>query len=215
MSPWVLRDPTSDAEVRELLRYANASLYDCGFEIQIRDDHINSFNAGALLDVTPFNEAGTMGCGDINFVRSQNEIDLVATPRRSAIQTDVNVYFVRRFTGAHATTRIAEALTRDCFGLTDETESGIIFSVERLRTSSTGVDIRNRTLWVLGHELGHALLNRNNWTPSKREHFARSGASLPTHNIMTIPAAVDRAIFNDPDQCLNMNADATIFRGDP
>jgi hypothetical protein len=217
VSPWVAQGSgITDAEVRELVRYANSSLYDCGFEIQIRDDHINAFNPGALLDVTPYNKAGTMGCGDINFVRSQDEKDLVAAPRRSANQTDVNVYFVRKFTGIHAMDRIAEAITRDCFlGMIDETESGIIFSVERLRKSSTGGDIAKHTIWALGHELGHTLLNRNNWTPSTDEHLARNGASLPAHNIMISPAAVDHALFNDPEQCLNMNADATIFRGDP
>jgi hypothetical protein len=101
--------------------------------------------------------------------------------------------------------------------MNDATQSGVIISVERLRTSSAGQDISKYTMWILGHEIGHALLNRNDWTPGMDEHFARSGApnALPTHNIMTNPVAPDLALFNEPEQCLNINADATIFRGDP
>jgi len=102
----------------------------------------------------------------------------------------------------------------DCFvGLNDATQSGIIISVERLRKNSTGRDITKHTMWVLGHEIGHALLDRNTW--GMDEHLTQTGGALPTGNIMTLGASATRAQFNEPTQCLNVNADNTIFRGDP
>jgi len=93
ISPWVAQGSgISETDVRTLVRYANASLYQCGIELQIRGNVVNFFNAGALLDIQPFNAAGTMGCTDPAFARSQNEIDLLDNAtRRSSDTTDMNV----------------------------------------------------------------------------------------------------------------------------
>jgi hypothetical protein len=87
--------------------------------------------------------------------------------------------------------------------------------VQRLRRNSTGQDVSQHTIWILGHEMGHALIARGLWTPGGDEHFARNGTALPANNIMTSPLDVSRYDFNDFNQCSNVNADATIFRGDP
>jgi hypothetical protein len=224
LSVWVADQAgISETEVRELVRYANASMAECGMELQIKDDTIHFFNAGTLLDLEVFDSTGTTGCGDPLFQRTAEERSLLENAaRRSPETTDLNVYFVRRFThGASNPGRVGETITEDCFaGMSpgsDATESGIIMSVEALRMNSAGRNVRNYTIWSLGHEIGHALLNRNDWTPGVDEHFARSGAPdpLPANNIMSLPASPSRAFFNEPDQCLNINNDATIFRGDP
>lgn len=213
LSIWVAEGAgISDVRVRELVSLANASISQCGIELQIRDDLVNTFVAGDLLDLEANDATGTSGCGDPAFVRTQEEIDLLGEPlRRSSEPTDLNVYFVRRFTYTPtAQKRVGEAIFGDCFvGVSDETESGIILSAE----SQAHPD----TIWALGHEIGHALLDRNTWTPGMNTHFPRSGFpnTLPPGNIMARAADPGKALFNDPDQCLNINADNTIFRGDP
>lgn len=131
---------------------------------------------------------------------------------RSTEPTDLNIYFVNSFTlsGGGTPGFIGETVTGDCFpdvlGM-DETRSGIIVSVSKLN------QWRAETARTVAHEIVHALMNRFNWLPGENEHLEASGAPLPAANIMQRAARHIWATNND--QCLNINADATIFRGDP
>ena len=205
--------------VREFLNHANASLAQCGVEAQLRDNRVTYFDAGALLDLAVFDVGITAGCGDSNFHRTQDEIDLLAAPRRSSVSTDLNVYFVKRFRhGAVTATRIGETITEDCFvGMNDASESGVIISTGALQKNTASEPVGGRTIWTLGHEIAHALLDRNTWTGASPpdEHKKRSGAALPALNLMRPDASEFQGLLNEADQCLNINDDITIFRADP
>ena len=86
--------------------------------------------------------------------------------------------------------------------------SGIIVSVDKLKQWPA------ETVRTVAHEIIHALMDRGTWTPSTNEHTEASGVALAATNIMSVPASRGRWATND-DQCLNINTDVTIFRGDP
>lgn len=219
LSVWIARGSgISVEEVRHQVERANRVVGDCGYELQIRDDTVSFFDAGSLLDLEVWNKGATGGCGDPAFQPSQQELTLVSNmTRRSPIMTDLNIYYVRKFTQNGANPRrVGEALTGDCFvGLNDATQSGVIISVEALATNSLGQDVRTQTIWTLAHEIGHALMDRTAWTPGLDEHLGSDGLPLPANNVMTPPAALSHMLLNDPEQCTNINTDTTLFRGDP
>lgn len=211
--PWVASGAgISDAEVRRQIQNARAVLEDCGFDVHLVDDRINRFNAGPLLDLEINNwSLPTVGCGPA-LARTQEERDLLDEPtRRGAEQTDLNVYFVRRFTvnnGPDPGSTIGETVTGDCFpGLQDGTESGVILSVEQL------VGYAPATRRTVAHELGHALLYRLSWPPGD-EHSDASGVLYTPPNFMAQFAGQGNRVA-DGDQCQNINTDQTIFRADP
>ena len=67
---------------------------------------------------------------------------------------------------------------------------------------------------TLAHEMGHALIDQDTWTGGN-EHTDQTVTPYSEENIMFVPLEPRRRDFEDPDQCLNINTDATIFRGDP
>lgn len=197
------------------LRRANSTLDRCGIEVQLRDNKINFFDAGTLFDleVNDFGPGpGQVTCLTPGLSRTAEEAMLLDN-LRSSEPTDLNIYFVNSFTigGSGTPGYIAETVTGDCFsdvaGM-DDTRSGIILSVTKLN------QWRAETIRTVVHEIVHALMDRATWTPSTNEHTEASGAALPATNIMSIPSSRARWDTND-DQCLNINADTTIFRGDP
>ncbi len=219
VSIWVAKGSgITEDDVRLHIARANTAASSCGYELQIRDDTINFFEAGSLLELEVYDKGSTSGCGDPAFQPTQEEFDLLRnTSRRSSVSTDLNVYFVKKFTQNGGNPgRTGEALTGDCFvGLNDATESGVIVSVEALARNSLGQDVSQLTIWTLAHEIGHALMDRIAWTPSQNEHYRRNGTALPANNLLAPEATAGRWAFNDPDQCENINADTTPFRGDP
>ena len=192
----------------------NRSLEPCGIEIKIRDDKVNFFDAGTLLDLEAYDITGTTGCGDPLFVRSGEERELLEdASRRSSETTDLNVYFVRSFTllGAEPE-KTAETITADCFaGMTDAIGSGAIVSVKKL--DGMNGQFTTETVRTVAHEITHALMDRNSWT-SGDEHLTRLGMQPPDTNLMKSPGSRRRWLV-DIDQCSNINTDATMFRGDP
>lgn len=209
--PWVaVGSGISDADVRLQIQNARAVFEECGFDVHLVDDKINRFGAGALLDLE-INNWTVTGCGP-TLARTPEERDLLdATSRRGAEQTDLNIYFVRRFTvnnGSDPANTIGEAITADCFpGLSDRTQSGLILSVEKLQLYAPA------TKRSVAHEVGHALLYRFGWL-SNDEHKNPSGTLYTSPNVMTRSAGQAQRVA-DGDQCQNINTDQTIFRADP
>lgn len=199
----------TDQAIHEFVLRANAAAEECGIEVQIRA--INRFAAGALCDLDN-QDWSTTSCADPSLMRTPEEAALLDdTSRRSAETTDLNVYFVRSFDQPG----IAQTVTSDCFsGIDDASNSGVIISVEKI--IQYGIDAAP----TLAHELGHALIDRLSWSNMNGNlHFDQSGTQYNPPNIMsTAPAIGDgrkRRTFTDPDQCLNINTNTKVFRGDP
>jgi hypothetical protein len=213
--PWIADGANISAtQVRRQVEAASRSLEPCGIEVKIRDDKVNTFTPGALLDleITDWS-VPTNVCGGATLTRTGEEATLLDdTSRRSVVTSDVNLYYVRAFTvGATTPNVAAETITADCFtaaGVSDSANSGIIVSMNSVRKFSAD------TIYVIGHELGHALIGRLQWT-SLDEHKNQAGMTYATPNIMTPILSASRWVFGDTDQCLNINADNNIFRGDP
>ena len=209
--PWVADGAEiSESEVRQQIQNARAIFEECGFDVHIVDDKINHFSAASLLDleITDWSQAS---CGTA-LSRTQEEAALLdAVTRRGPNLTDLNLYFVRRFTvngGTPPAHTIAETVTGDCFaGLRDDTQSGVIVSVEYLRKYAPA------TKRTVAHEIGHALLDRATW-PSGDEHRDPGGTYYTAPNFMQRFAAEANRV-PDNNQCQNINSDQTIFRADP
>jgi ADP-ribose pyrophosphatase YjhB (NUDIX family) len=208
--PWVaVGSNISDSEVRLQIQNARAVYENCGFDVHLVDDKINRFDAGALLDLN-INDWTAPGvfCGP-TLQRTQEEAALLS--RRGPEQTDLNIYFVRRFTvndSPDPGDTVGETITSDCFqGLQDGTESGLILSVEKLRLNSKA------TQRTVAHEIGHALLHRLSW-PSFDEHSNPLGMPYAPPNMMSRSSNPNRHTL-DGDQCQNINNDQTLFRADP
>jgi hypothetical protein len=213
VSPWVAAGSgMASALVRTQIDRANRALEPCGIELKIRNDTVNFFSAGTLLDlqITNWTQAGNV-CGPA-LTRSLDEQALLNnTAWRSAEPTDLNLYFVRSFTGPAGSTTTAETVTADCFSdVTDSTNSGIIFSVQLL------TQYRKDSIRTVAHEIGHALLDRLSWL-SGDEHKNQAGTAYAAPNIMARIGDRNRRGFEDPNQCLNINQDLVgqVFRGDP
>ena len=192
----------SEIEVRNQIEQANAALEICGFEVRLRDDTVNFFDAGTLLDL----DKSLGGCLP-PVARSAEEAALLDDmSRRSSEPTDLNVYYVKSFTSSG----IARTLMEDCFtGMVDTTGSGIIISAEKIFQYRSFQSIN-----TLAHEMGHALIDQDTWAGGN-EHTDQTVTPYSEENIMFLPLNPRRRDFEDSDQCLNINTDATIFRGDP
>jgi hypothetical protein len=221
VAPWIASGAGIGPErVRKQIDRANNALEPCGIEIKIRNDSVNFFSAGANLDLPITNWTDpTNSCTNPLLVHTGQE-NAILTGQRSADPTDLNIYFVRRFTGPANLRTIAETLTEDCFSdVTDTANSGIIVSVEALNVatiSGTTVQVVSDTTSVVAHEIGHALINRFLWGGGD-DHANQSGTPYAPPNLMYIHSSRKVRTLDDPDQCANINQDLPdqIFRGDP
>lgn len=147
--------------------------------------------------------------------RTSNETDLLNTvSRRSPEPTDLNIYYVRKFTVGGVSPPPAknagETVTADCFagGVADETNSGVIIDASVIQQGLN----RENGVAILVHEIGHALLHRPSWGVD--EHNDQLNMPQPTSNVLSTPVSRVTASF-DINQCGNIELAPIIFRGDP
>jgi len=189
---------------------ANKTFEKCGYEIQLRDNAVKPFSAPTLMDVH-ITDWSTVNCAS-QPTRTGDEAALLDDgSRRSAVTTDINVYFVRSFlvgNGLPPDKTLAETIAQDCFSgmpIGDSANSGIIVWSEKVRGNF------KRFMRILGHELGHAMLVRGDWGDEHKNFFGQAYAApfVMKHDVD------EKSVQFDLNECTSMNKDLTIFQGDP
>ncbi len=209
---WIADNVIQPVIVQRHTDLARAALEKCGVDLQVRS--IRGFSAGALLDLEVVNlNNPTQRCGNPLLERTGEETTLLNDmSRRSTEPTDLNVYYVRKFTVGEVNPppfgNAGETVTADCFagGISDQAHSGSILDATALSQKP------NDGVALLIHEITHALLHAPTWGVD--EHNDQSNVPYTGSNVMDATVSRDTVSF-DANQCGNIEMDLTIFRGDP